>query len=82
LHFPPKDSNSTNHITSIIIIIMFNVIALRAGQGLLASGSADTTVKLWRLPSGGGATLEAVQTLRGHSDAVRARPGAPGRVRL
>ena len=48
-------------------------------QGLLASGSADTTVKLWRLPGGGGAALEAVQTLRGHTDAVHALAFVPAR---
>ena len=52
---------------------------LRPAQGLLASGSADTTVKLWRLPGGGGASLEAVQTLRGHTDAVHALAFIPAR---
>ena len=51
----------------------------RRAQGLLASGSADTTVKLWRLPGGGGAALEAVQTLRGHTDAVHALAFVPAR---
>jgi WD40 repeat protein len=49
-------------------------LAWLPARELLASGSADTTVKLWWLPEEGGRTLRAVWTLCGHTDVVRALP--------
>ena len=51
-------------------------------QRLLASASADTTVKLWRLPSGGGGggqALHLAHELRGHTGAVHALAAVPAR---
>jgi WD40 repeat protein len=48
-----------------------NAIAL-AGPGLVASGSDDKTIKLWRLPG-----LDAVATLVGHEGAVTALASLP-----
>jgi WD40 repeat protein len=54
-------------------------------QRWIASSSADTTIKLWQLPARDGVSaaadgaLRAVQTLRGHTDAVHALAVIPAR---
>jgi WD40 repeat protein len=53
-------------------------------QRWIASSSADTTIKLWQLPDDEASamvdgTMRAVQTLRGHTDAVHALAVIPAR---
>jgi WD40 repeat protein len=47
-------------------------LAWLPAQRWLASGSADTTIKLWQLPDANGKTLQIAHTLRGHTDSVHA----------
>jgi len=48
-------------------------LSITAGDGLLASGSWDNTIRLWRLPDG-----ECVATLRGHQGSVLSLAAIPG----
>jgi WD40 repeat protein len=43
------------------------VLALAAADGTLASGSFDTTLRLWSIEDG----FKCIQELRGHEDAIR-----------
>jgi F-box/WD-40 domain protein 7 len=52
------------------------VLALAVGEGVLVSGSYDTSVRFWDLNNG----FQCVRKCEGHDDAVRVLTAATGQV--